>query len=181
MSADILSDKEMAAVMKLAAAALDAPDDMSVEQRADLAEALDMTAAALDARRGVEPGEPISSKPAALDMEPAAAPAPLTVDHNAIVKLAGMISWRTERAAYFRNQAEEAKHLPEHIRRHVDITAREKVAAKFDDDICELCTRMKRLCAGDTTALDLDPDCWPDAPAEESTCAEVKRAAAADA
>lgn len=64
MSADFLSDKELSSLLKLAAAAID-NDDLSVEQGADLVDALDMTAEALDARRGI--GD--AGKPAALDME----------------------------------------------------------------------------------------------------------------
>ena len=52
MSADILSDKEISALLKLAAAAID-NDDMTLEEKSDLVNTLDATAEALDARRGV--------------------------------------------------------------------------------------------------------------------------------
>lgn len=51
MSADIISDKELSALLKLAAAALECSGE-EVEA-SELIDSLDRAAAALDARRGV--------------------------------------------------------------------------------------------------------------------------------
>lgn len=53
MGADILSDKELSSLIKLAAAALESPDNITDAERYALIEDLDQVSRALDERRGV--------------------------------------------------------------------------------------------------------------------------------
>lgn len=69
-------------------------------------------------------------------------------DHADIVTLAVMIAARNSEGAGHRYAA---AHYPLNSSAK---QAAEQAAAHSDDDICQLCVRMKRLCNGDRTALE---------------------------
>lgn len=68
-------------------------------------------------------------------------------DHGDIVYLAILIAERDRKATSYRAQ----------VARETDPAMKERgeqEASRIDDDICQLCVRMKRLCGGDKSALE---------------------------
>jgi hypothetical protein len=163
MSADILSDKELSSLLKLAAAAID-NDDLSVEEGADLVESLDFAAKALDARRGMT-DEP--HRPALLDEKPARViVATYSYKHGDDVRVFvsddGAEAWRQEIAATWWGNEMGREKIPADPAEAADV---------YFDTMMDSGAETFR-----TESVEVEADPAP----EESTCAEVEAAMQAD-
>lgn len=114
-----------------------------------------------------------SSVKVAVDHAHLAAPYAPPADHHDIITLAVMIAKRDARQRDLLERAGWASSadMREQMERH---------AARLGDDLCELATRMNRLCRGDKTALDLAGPAWPDAPKTQAQacCDEAEKGGA---